>query len=562
MSTSFDTATRQKRWCVMVYLAADIELESAAMDDLEQMKAAGSSSEVDMLAQLNPGGARAIRRYHLQKDTYLQEDLVPGKDENGDEKLIYNVNAKQDLVDFVTWCVSVSEAEHYALILWGHGQGWKADNPDPCFVPGAGNPRKTLGEHFESIGIGNERVHFAPSLPISLPTTLFNEETGFLTNSDLREALAQAKAILGNTNIDILGMDACLMAMAEIGCQVYESVDYLVACEDTVPDESWPYDSILKLLVAYPQMTPEDFARVIVWKFIFDFGQKRKFVTQSICQLGNDGGGALNSFTEAMEGLVTALVSQLQDPETRWATMISRSQVQSFYMKDYVDVLDFCRLLSLNCKDKWVIRACNDVINSLRGRAVNGKSSPERLVIDYGTYGYPLKRSFGVSVYFPCVGDVPPCYPNLIFCQKTKWHEFLNLFLRSPQGHPAVFEAEPDVKPAPEIVPAEQPVTVAVGLLPAVTAAEGADNGAAFTREIAASGAFIASNMKLTYNPVKTTYGDVIKTSHGDPIKKPELPVWILPAGLNGKPEEPGTRTVRRAQQVSTVTRCGCGSKT
>ena len=61
MSTSNDTAPSQKKWCVMVYLAADIELESAAMDDLGQMKAAGSSSEVDVLAQLNPGGARAIR---------------------------------------------------------------------------------------------------------------------------------------------------------------------------------------------------------------------------------------------------------------------------------------------------------------------------------------------------------------------------------------------------------------------------------------------------------------------------------------------------------------------
>jgi hypothetical protein len=125
-----------------------------------------------------------------------------------------------------------------------------------------------------------------------------------------------------------------------------------------------------------------------------------------------------------------------------------------------------------------------------------------------------------------------------------------------------VFEAEPEVKPAPETVPSEQPAIVGVGLLPAVTDAAAAGNGGALTREVAASGAFIESDMKLSYNPVKTTYGDVIKTSHGDPIKKPELPVWILPAGPNGKVEEPGTRAVRRAQQVSTITPCGCGSKT
>src|ERR1051325_5735815 len=136
----------KKKWCVMVYFAADIDLEPAAIADLEQMKAAGSSSEVDLLAQINPGGSRPIRRYHLQKDTYLQEDLVPSVDATGGEHFLNNVNARTESVYFVQWCPDRSDAEHYALILWGHGQGWQADNPDPCFVPGAGNPRKSLAE--------------------------------------------------------------------------------------------------------------------------------------------------------------------------------------------------------------------------------------------------------------------------------------------------------------------------------------------------------------------------------------------------------------------------------
>lgn len=564
MSTNFDSAPAPKKWCVMVYFAADIDLEPAAMADLEQMKAAGSSSEVDLLAQINPGGSRPIRRYHLQKDTYIQEDLVPAMHPNGGEHFLNNVNAKQDLIEFVRWCSEQSHAEHYALILWGHGQGWKADNPDPCFVPGAGNPRKTLAERISQMPSTN--IPISASMPLSLPVTLLNGETGFLSNSDLRAALTEAKTIL-KKNISILGMDACLMAMAEICCQVHESVDYLIACEDTVPDESWPYDSILKILVDNAEIiTPEDFARVVVWKFIFDFGQKRKFVTQSICRLSSDQCSSLYNFTSTLERLVATLLVELKDPETRWAAMVARSQVQSFYLRDYVDLYDYCRLLTLNCRNDAVIKACRDVMNALHSDNGNNNGSQGGLVIDHGTYGYPLKCSFGVSIYFPCVGQVPACYPELEFCKRTKWHEFLNVFLRSPEGRTALFEGKPPIvteteaewpseiqDPQPSIVPNAQPATATVN---AGTAA--VETVAATT--MIATGAVLSASDGLGGSGLKTTYGDVIKTSHGDPIKKPQLPTWLLPSApkLNGNGSTgPGVR----GKTVVAPGDCNCGGK-
>src|SRR5689334_9139708 len=253
MSTSFNSTTARKEWCVMVYFAADIDLESAAMADLREMKAAGSSSQVDLLAQLNSGGSRAIRRYHLQRDTYLQEDVVPEFDKKGQEQFLFNVNARNDLVQFIEWGVKRSPAKHYALVLWGHGQGWMADDPNPCAVPGAGNPPRPLRETLEKLSAKDPAAKdVGNSLGFSLymPTHLLNGENGFLTNTDLKEVLGQTKQLLGGRNLDLLGMDACLMAMSKICCQVDDSVDYLVASEDVVPNESWPYNSILKLLVA------------------------------------------------------------------------------------------------------------------------------------------------------------------------------------------------------------------------------------------------------------------------------------------------------------------------
>lgn len=572
MSTNYDSTINKKKWCVMVYFAADIDLESAAVADLNQMKAAGSSDQVDLLAQINPGGIRTIRRYHLQKDTYLQEDLIPILGTDGNESVVSNANAREDLIAFVRWCADRSKAEHYALILWGHGQGWKADNPDPCFVPGAGNPGKTLKETSEMLRTMNPSITTA--MPASLPITLPNGETAFLSNDDLRSALAESKNIVGK-NIDILGFDACLMAMAETCCQIDESVDYLIACEDTVPDESWPYDSILKVLVANAdRMTPEDFARVVLWKFVFDFGQKRKFVTQSFCQLGGDKQVALTKFTCALQCFVMTMLMELKDPEVRWAAMVARSQVQSFFMKDYVDLFDYCRLLSANCKSAMVVKACEDVMNALRpANSNNNGSTTHGLVVDNGTYGYTLKSSFGVSVYFPCTGQIPGCYPKLEFCQKTRWHEFLAAFLVSPAGRPAVFEAEwpdvigdnqppqPPVTPTPEIQPGifkEINLTTTTAAAPVL-----AGTGVVLSNGNGNVTAADGNGVKTTLGDViKTTYGDVIKTSHGDPIKTPQLPTWMLPSAPKLKapvdgPTDPNMRGARIGDQVN----CGCGQK-
>lgn len=589
MSTNLNGSPEKKKWCVMVYFAADVDLEEAAMADVAEMKAAGSSPDVDLLAQVNRGSFRPIQRYHLQQYTYVKEDLVPQFDDDGSERLLYNVNAKQDLIDFVEWCATQSQAEHYALVLWGHGQGWKADDPNPCFVPGAGNPRRSINETVKNALAGNvpnNSFSFAESMPLAavadapleLPIHLVSGETGFLTNEDLKDALAQAKQTFGK-NIDILGMDACLMAMAEICCQIDDSVDYLVASEDVVPDESWPYNSILKLLVENAdQATPEDLARLVVWKFIFDFGEKRKFVTQSICRVGKEGSAANANFTGAVSRLAAALSSQIKkDPETRWATLIARGQAQSFYLRDYVDLYDFCRLLSVNCNNDWVSKACEDVMIALNGQPGssnngnsngngNGNGTAPKLVVDYGTYGASLKRSFGVSVFFPCIGPLPSCYRELEFCKRTNWHQFLEAFLTSPDGRMALLEPEPAKSTSTKNgKPLETVLVPSTGKPAALIANANAVTGTAVVAEaVADEGLDVGNNgnIKTTLSdPVKTTYGDVVKTTYGEPIKTPLLPAWVKPGTPRLLTQARPSVTPQAAVTAEPVSRCGCGQK-
>jgi len=83
--------------------------------------------------------------------------------------------------------------------------------------------------------------------------------------------------------LDLLGMDACLMSMAEVGYQVRSSVELTVGSEQTEPVDGWPYDALLAELARNPAMTGRDLSTMIVTKYVASY--RRDPVTQSACDL-------------------------------------------------------------------------------------------------------------------------------------------------------------------------------------------------------------------------------------------------------------------------------------
>src|SRR5206468_99575 len=101
----------ERRWTVLVYLAGDNSLDSAAVADLNEMKTVGSTSAVALVAQIDRSGSRGAERYVLRKDTALAEDMVKslGETNTGDPAV---------LEAFVTWAIASYPAEHYLLVIW------------------------------------------------------------------------------------------------------------------------------------------------------------------------------------------------------------------------------------------------------------------------------------------------------------------------------------------------------------------------------------------------------------------------------------------------------------
>jgi len=121
----------QRNWTVMVYLAGDNNLDTAGMVNLKEMKTAGTTAKIAVLAQFDPAGAkRATVRYCLKKGTTLAKDAC----------LMSMAEVAFQMRDVADYSVGSEETEP--------GDGWPYDRILKALV---GKPEMTPEELSESI---------------------------------------------------------------------------------------------------------------------------------------------------------------------------------------------------------------------------------------------------------------------------------------------------------------------------------------------------------------------------------------------------------------------------
>jgi hypothetical protein len=398
-----------KKWTFMVYLAGDNNLDANGAGDLAEMKRVGSSERLGLVAQFDRrGSGKPTRRFYLRRGTSLMADSVMALGET-------NTGSPAALVGFVRWAVEKYPAERYALVLWNHGAGW--DDTDLY--------RSTKLRMIQRRAQGRIRhaffrttqaklVHEASGSPVARAILFDDNARDFLDNVEMKAALLAIKKIIGR-KIDLLGMDACLMSMAEVLYQIRGSVQCAVGSEETEPAEGWPYDAVLGALARQPGMAPGALAATIVDKYAASYSAGDS-VTQAATDLAR-----VEPLAATVGSLTTALSAALDAPELRQAVMAARQQVQSYEVADNVDLVDFCQLLAAKVEaGSGIERACHQVI------AVAAKENG--LVLNARGKGAGVQNSHGLAIYFP-TRLVSPLYPRLDFAKATKWGDFLKKYL-------------------------------------------------------------------------------------------------------------------------------------
>jgi len=206
------TPHKKKEWTVMVYSAADNNLQESQYHDVDEMERVGSSSKVNLLVQFDHGGDEGAKRYYLHRNKQPQVSS-PALETLGDT----NMADPQVLSDFIQWGIKNYPAQHYFLIVSDHGRAWKELLDDD----------------------GHKNSMTVPQFGMALKNS--REQTG--------------------VKIDVLGMDACLTGSTEFAYEVKDGADFLVASEETENKEGWPYEKILSQI---PGATPESLAGGIV----------------------------------------------------------------------------------------------------------------------------------------------------------------------------------------------------------------------------------------------------------------------------------------------------------
>jgi hypothetical protein len=407
---------KQQQWTVLVWIAGDNNLDDAGVADIGEMKDVGSGDEFDIVVQFDRRGDIGTRRYHLQKGTTLEQDLVEdlGETNTGDPAVA---------IDFFTWGISEWPADKVLAVLWNHGSG--IDETDIYAKSRAAVPVSdddadvTRGQFRAVVASAYKRSLFSTTVEEALTTrsiAIDDQARDFLDNAELKRVL-EAVAAAAKRPVDVLGFDACLMNMVEVAYQLKGLAGTIVGSEETEPGAGWPYREVLSTIADSPAIAPRDLAASIVQRYLDSYAGDVG-VTQSALDLSQ-----ANGVAAAVDALASACIAAMDDYAEYFAFDKAAKSAQRFYYDDFADLGDFCAQLLERTSSEPVKTAARAVIDAA------GADSP--IIIAAGNKGPNVERATGLAIYLPRSGRVTVAYDKLDFAGATKWDDLLVRYLKT-----------------------------------------------------------------------------------------------------------------------------------
>ncbi|MDO8989948.1 MAG: clostripain-related cysteine peptidase [Sideroxyarcus sp.] len=336
-----------RQWTYMVYMGADNNLSDAGAGDINEMETVGSNDNVAIVVQAefsskySPGLTTPdTRRIYVQNDNNTNSVNLTGTSLGN-----VNMGAPATLAAFITWAKATYPAEHYALVIWDHGSGWKArEVADP------------------------------------LRGAVQDETSGsFMSLPDLAKAVADS-----GVHLDIVNFDACLMAMYEVAYEFRGLTDYMVFSEETEPGAGDPYDTILSALKQNPTMSSRTLASTIVDKYNDYYAPNtRESTTKSAVDMAQ---------IDTLDAKIVALSTAL-DSSTNAVVAAAQANTRFYTYESNHDLFHFCQYLSTNLSAGTAKTLCDEIVAMKGSVVVNSK------------YTGSMANSQGLAIYIPTAGQ-------------------------------------------------------------------------------------------------------------------------------------------------------------
>ncbi len=365
-------------WTILMFMNGDNSLQADLMDDFDEIAAVPDSADVNVVMQFDRYD-KAPRSNHTD-ETWTQtlrfrmrHGMTPTQASACEDLGEANMGSDRTLHEFIEWGIPRFPAAHYAVIISSHGNGWQVltvkHEPSRWFL----EPRllaagASLESRFSSYRSSSRDDH--PSESGGDPDVLFNRE--------VQDALTGRR-------VDVIGFDACLMAMIETAYAMRQAADWLVGSENLEPGRGWNYTQWLSRLVADARhMDGEALSRLLVDSYEH-VSLPNSDQTLSAVKLGT-----LASLSAPVNDFAKALVAEW--PTEAAQIRNARGSVQKYEAFQHIDLEAFAA---------QVVSLMPNSASATRGKAVLSALDP---VVPYHFAGTTARRRYGsrgLAIYFP-----------------------------------------------------------------------------------------------------------------------------------------------------------------
>lgn len=276
-----DNERQSKALTLMVYMAADNDLESYALQNLKQMERA-DFSKINLLVLLDRseaydetnGNWTDTRLFEVLQDKGSSANIIskrldcPPLGLSKDSATELDMGNSYVLKGFIDFAKSNYPAQKHALIIWGHGTGWRYSSTESS----------------------------TDSRAASRAVAIDDKTKSYMSVKDLGQALK-------DTCLDVIGFDTCFGSTIENLFELKDCTSFIVAGPGLSPAQGWNYKELLEKLSA------SDFSAQSISSLMDQYSNCDTAVTEAsqISQIMN----ALDNFSQALAATINDKESQV-----------------------------------------------------------------------------------------------------------------------------------------------------------------------------------------------------------------------------------------------------------
>lgn len=351
------------QWTVLIYSAADNNLESVMMRDINRLEMIGSTDEVNLVALIDrhpqywtgSDNWSDTRLIYIEQDNNLFTISSPvirrlGEANTGDPEMLQR---------FIEWGVQSYPAEQYMLIIADHGGGWQGASSDE------------------------------------------SSDDQMISLAGLARALEGGLSGAGLDQLDLLVFDTCLMGELEVWSLLAPYARYGVASEEVTYGLSG-LDTTIRELVNDPDISPADLGTLFVDNFAAYYADDGNFTTLTMSAVELE---QLPALQRAVDRLARVLIADIRTPETILAAARGMAHSPAFADTDreffgMIDLRSFLLILEQLSENPAVVKAAQQAQQAL----------DQAVLTKYG--GPDVPSVGGLSFFFPTWSRLVDIYRN------------------------------------------------------------------------------------------------------------------------------------------------------